>query len=224
MFRKSRMAAFAVLVALALSGLAVAQDRWGWGDGDRDDDAYRRGGNSAQAHEYGRQNGYRDGYNKGIHEGRENDPFDYRTPDWRQAGHGYKNWMGSFGQYQDGYRDAYSQGFRAGFQSVQGLRRGDGDGDRDDRGYRPYDPRVGGGFFGGDVARDWGYRDGSDAARSDLRLGKGFNSQPRGRYDDADRGYNRSYGDKREYKERYTEAYRQGYATVWDSQGRGWRR
>ena len=214
MFRKSRMAAFTVVVTLALSGLALAQGRYGDRDGDRDDDdGYYRRGNHNQAREYGHQNGYRDGYARGQHEGRENDPSDFRTPDWRQAGRGYENWMGPFGQYQNGYRDGYGQSFRVGFQSIQSWRRGDGDGD--DRAY----PRPVFGGFGGTAFR-WGFADGSRVAREDLERGKPYRAEPRGPYEDRDRGYASREGDQRYYKERYSEAYRQGYARTWaESQG-----
>ena len=87
----------------------------------------------------------------------------------------------------------------------------DGDRDRDrDRNYRDRDR-----FRGGDAARDWGFRDGSDAARSDWRARKSFNPSPRGRYKHSDRGYERYFGDKREYQEQYARAYREGYERAW---------
>ena len=42
----------------------------------------------AQTRQCGYDNGYRDGVARGQHEGRENDPYDYQTPDWRQATRG----------------------------------------------------------------------------------------------------------------------------------------
>lgn len=136
MLSKSRVAAFALFATLALSGLAVAQDR--------DDDRYRdRGG--------------------------------YQDRDDRYRDH------------DDRYRD------------------------RDD--YR---------FRSGNVARDWGSRDGAEAAWSDQRVGKSFNPNPRGRYKHSDRGYERHFGDKRWYQEQYARAYHEGYERAWDRGG--WRR
>ena len=95
----------------------------------------------------------------------------------------------------------------------------DGDRDRDhDRGWDRDDHR----FRGGDIARDWGSRDGSDAARGDWRARKSFNPTPRGRYKHSDRGYDRRFGDKRGYQEQYARAYHEGYERAW--QGGGWRR
>lgn len=60
-------------------------------------------------------------------------------------------------------------------------------------------------------ARAFGFRDGAAVAREDSYRGKPFNPNPRGRFDDADHGYRRAYGNKHEYREHYTEAYRAGY-------------
>ena len=126
MWRTMKLAAYALTATLALSGFALAQ----YGrDGDRDDDDhYRR--DSGQAQQYGYQNGYNDGVGKGRHEGREHDPGDYQTPDWRRASHGYKDWMGSQEVYQRAYRDGYSRGFRAGYEEVADRGRNRDNGDR----------------------------------------------------------------------------------------------
>ena len=122
--RQLRVGALAIAVIVAFSGLSLAQHR------DDDDDGGYYQSNSRQARQYGYQQGYRDGYAKGKHEGRENDPNDYQSPDWRQATRGYEQWMGSVQAFQSAYRNGYENGFRAGYQS---LNRGwvDGDEDRD---------------------------------------------------------------------------------------------
>jgi hypothetical protein len=71
------------------------------------------------------------------------------------------------------------------------------------------------------AARSFGFRDGAQVAREDTWRGKPFNPNPRGRYDDADHGYSRSFGDKREYRQRYAEAYRQGYQNSFRGYGNG---
>ena len=91
MRRQMRVVALAVSFVLALGTFAVAQ---GYDD-------YGRGA-AAQARQYGYDNGFRDGQHRGQHEGRENDPYDYHTPDWHQASHGYKNWMGPISAFQNG--------------------------------------------------------------------------------------------------------------------------
>jgi hypothetical protein len=180
---------------LGLGTFTLAQDA---------DDYYR--GSAAQARQYGYDNGYKDGEHRGHHEGKENDPFDYHTPDWRQATHGYKSWMGPVSGFQNGYQQGYADGFRAGFLSERPQWRSDGDRDRDD-GYR------GSGFYGSSkrIGYDVGYQDGVSVAREDLYKNKAFDPNPRGRYDDRDHGYRREYGDKNAYKAEYTDGYRAGY-------------
>jgi hypothetical protein len=206
MARQVRIAALAVSVVLALGAFAVAQDR---------DDYYR--GDVAQARQYGYDNGFRDGEKRGRHEGRENDPYDYHTPDWRQATHGYKGWMGPVNVFQNGYQQGYADGFRSGFNSERPGGRGDGD--RDDR-YRG-NGYYGNGYSGNSgydsrIGYDTGYQDGVSMAREDQYRNKSFNPNPRGRFDDRDHGYRREYGDKGAYKAEYTDGYRAGYQATYN--------
>lgn len=204
MWRTMRMAAYTLTATVGLSGLALAQyDR----DGDRDD-YYRR--DSGQAQQYGYQNGYNDGVGKGRHEGRERDRNDYQTPDWRHASRGYKSWMGSQDVYQRAYREGYSNGFRAGYDEVAGNWQ---------RGRRAYGWNNDGWRTGYDgdssnVANRFGYQDGAEAAREDIYHRKEYNSKPRGRFGDRDRGYLREFGNKDRYKAEYTAGYRAGYDSV----------
>ena len=206
LIRQMRMAAYAVAVTVMLSGLALAYDR------DGDDDYHR--GNAAQTRDYGYQNGYKDGLRKGRHEGKENDPYDFRSPGWERADHGYKSWMGPYDFFRDGYRDGYHVGFESGFQSVRG--RGDHDRDRDGRG----DYREGQSWRGEHVdyrgpAYDTGFQDGSRVARQDMMNGKPFNSYPRSGYAGADHGYHSNYGSKSAYQAEYSSGYRNGYQSVY---------
>jgi hypothetical protein len=211
---KQTMKSLALLVMLMLvvSGLALSQDY------DRDDGGYY-GGNAAQSRQYGYQNGYRDGLSKGRHEGRENDPNDYRDPNWRQATAGYERWMGPVNSFQQGYRDGYQNGFRAGYVR-ENRRHGDGDGDADDRGHGGYYPYGGanGGYSPvgryGSPAYQIGYQDGANVAREDISSRKPFNPNPRGKYDDEDHGYSSRYGSKRAYQAEYASGYRSGYQSA----------
>ncbi len=208
MQRHMRMAALAVSLVLALGTLAVAQD---WDD-------YNRGGGFALARQYGYDNGFRDGEKRGRHEGRENDPYDYHTPDWRQATHGYKGWMGPVNAFQNGYQQGYADGFRSGFIAERPGWRDREAGRDDDRGGAYY----GNGYYGGNyvdssrIAYDTGYQDGATMAREDLYKNKRFNPNPRARFDDRDHGYHREYGDKNLYKDHYTDGYRAGYEATFN--------
>jgi hypothetical protein len=104
----------------------------------------------------------------------------------------------------------------AGYAAAQDYRYYDRDDnryyDRDNRYYDRYDGRSFG--RGIHVAREFGFRDGAAVAREDMWRGKPFNPNPRGRYDDADHGYRREFGDKHEYRERYSAAYRAAYQST----------
>ena len=190
MKRNLMMASCALALTLVMSGVALAHD----GD---DDDNYRQG-NPAQAHNYGYQNGYRDGASHGRHEGRERDPNDYQAPDWRQTTRGYRDWMGSVNEYRRGYQEGYQNGFRDAYPNTTWNDGQNGE-------------RYGGGWQSDNPGYRFGYEDGTTAARSDIQLGKSYNSRPRGRYDDRDHGYRREYGSKDRYKDNYSAGYRAGY-------------
>ncbi len=96
-----------------------------------------------------------------------------------------------------------------------------GNRDRDDGGWRSndhdgwnggfrYDERGGYGERA-ETARRFGFEDGTEVASEDIRRHKRFNSDPRGRYHDCDRGYHHEFGDRGWYKEQYARAYRNGY-------------
>jgi hypothetical protein len=162
-----------------------------------------------QTQQSGYNNGYRDGVARGQHEGRENDPFDYHTPDWRQATRGYQPWMGPVSVFQQGYQEGYASGFRAGFVSVRpGWREGDGDD------FRP--TSYPGDHYSANVGYTFGRQDGAEAAREDLYHNKPFNPNPRGRYGSMDHGYQRDYGDKGHYKSQYDAGYHNGYDAVFN--------
>lgn len=73
------------------------------------------------------------------------------------------------------------------------------------------------------VARDYGFRDGARVGQEDTWRGKPYNPYPRGKYDDADHGYSRRFGDKHVYRQIYTEAYRRGYESAFRGYSYGYR-
>lgn len=209
MWRSMKMSAYALAATLALSGLALAQRDRDY-DNDGDDNGYYRGGNFEQARRAGYQRGYNEGVGSGRHEGREHDPYDYKTPDYGQAKRGYERWMGPVEVYQRAYREGYSNGFRSGYEEVAGNGRGrDGYDNWSRDGWRTaYD------FEGANVANRFGHDDGAQAAREDIYHRKEYNSKPRGRFGGRDRGYLREFGSKDRYKAEYTASYRAGYDAV----------
>ena len=97
--------------------------------------------------------------------------------------------------------------------------------DREDNRYYDNDDHRGNFERGAQVAHEFGFRDGQEAARGDVWAGKPFHSNPRGRFEDADHGYRREFGSKHEYREQYAQAYREGYERAFDNRHysrRGW--
>lgn len=79
----------------------------------------------------------------------------------------------------------------------------------------PYDNR-GGGYYGGDYGRgapaaQIGFQDGRRDGERDFMRRRGFRPERNDNFRDADRGYNRRFGDKRYYRDQYRSAYLQGY-------------
>jgi hypothetical protein len=110
--------------------------------------------------------------------------------------------------------------FTIGYAAAQDRRYYD---DGDYRYHRDYD-RDGDGYRhefreGIRAARDMGYQDGARIAREDSWSGKRFNPYPRG-HNHADRGYSREFGSLHEYREHYTQAYREGYSGAYQGYDR----
>ena len=96
-----------------------------------------------------------------------------------------------------GDRDAYIDGYRAGFGSAASGWRGG-----DDRYYgRNYQTQ----------AYNFGFEDGLRIGSQDRNTGHSFRPTHGDRYDDADRGYDHSFGDKGDYKNAYRSGYVAGY-------------
>lgn len=181
-----------------------------WRDNDRDRDRDWDGDRS-------NQRAYRDGYKDGQ----------------KAARH-----RGNSGKYNNHYRDrderrAYDLGYRRGYGNGNGQwsngdwrndRNRDGDW-RDDRGNQgrsnhPFGdvlgqsgnyPNGGDGGYGIGNARGIGYNDGLLAGQRDRSTGHSFRPTQNKGYQDADKGYSSSIGDKNQYKQVYRDAFMQGY-------------
>jgi hypothetical protein len=87
--------------------------------------------------------------------------------------------------------------------------------DRDDWRYRDgggYNENYDRGYGDYDAAFDNGYRDGLIMGERDAQRNRAFRPNKNDWYEDADRGYNRAYGDKNLYKHQYREAFERGYS------------
>lgn len=87
--------------------------------------------------------------------------------------------------------------------------------DRDDWRYRDdgrYRENYDRGYGDYDAAFDNGYRDGLTMGERDAQRNRAFRPNKNDWYEDADRGYNRAYGDKNLYRYQYRRAFEQGYS------------
>lgn len=193
MVRRLRMPALLIAVALTLSAMALAHD----------DDDYR--GYSAQAQRYGYQQGYKDGVRHGKDDYEDRRSYNVQSNDWDRASRGYSEWMGSFRVFQNSYRDGYQRGYDVAYNRAGDWRDDHGRFERDGYRYDGWETRR--------AAQNYGFEDGCRIGREDTYRAKPFNPYPRSG-NHADRGYRREYGDKNEYREEYSRAYRQGYESV----------
>jgi hypothetical protein len=98
------------------------------------------------------------------------------------------------------------------------------DADRDNGRYRndrDRDDRYNGGGYDRSYspAFDNGYRDGVAMGQRDSQKRKSFNPSKNDQFEDADRGYSKSFGDKNLYKNQYRQGFERGYA---EGYGRRW--
>jgi hypothetical protein len=197
MYRRIRTAAFAVVIAVLLSGLALAQRR-------DDDDNNDSNNHKDRQHESKRDHDQDRDHDRDDHDVRrgKSDP-----PGWS---HGRKTGWGDHdvppGQDKDRDRDDHrwhDRDDRDGNWRNQGAYRNDGNN-------YPYS-RGGQGGYGNNPGYSQGYQDGSRVGQSDMAHGKPFNSYPRGAYRTSDHGYHSGYGNKGAYQQSYLRGYETAY-------------
>lgn len=66
----------------------------------------------------------------------------------------------------------------------------------------------------GNSGYNFGYQDGAMVARQDMAERKPYHPDVRGKYEDADHGYNSGMGDKQAYRSQYMSGYRAGYVAT----------
>ena len=217
------IAAAVIAMALATSTVTLAQDgngdgddrgRWGQGNDQGNDNRWYQ--QASDQRNRGYSEGYRMGFNHGSEERREGDRNGWRDSNCNRGGWGWRDGDdNAFSQaYRNGCRSGFEDGFRGRDFRLAQYGGGYGDGNFDENGQpwgrdRGNDPFYGRGGY--TIALHFGGEDGRTAAYEDWQRRKSYNSRPRGRFDDADRGYQRQYGDRDQYKREYTQGYRQGY-------------
>lgn len=181
----------ACMVALSLSGLAVAHEHVHSG--------------ARTAAQFGYQNGYVDGFQHGREDRQARAGYSFVSKDYDDALRGYEAYMGSRERHRNGYRAGYDDGFHnrsARFAEPYVTPPSDGD-------WGTYPSR---GFHGRQsVTFRVGYEDGLIAGEKDRRHNKNFRPSKHDRYEDADHGYSHDYRPKKEYKSEYREGFLAGY-------------
>jgi hypothetical protein len=208
MLRLLTRLSLACMVALSLSGLAVAHER---------DDHGPRG-----AVQYGYHNGYLDGFQHGREDSGARVGYEFESRDYDSAMRGYESYMGSEEQYRNGYREGYATGYDDGYYG-RDTRFGDRsselpyNGEAYGYGQRPAEgPHS--------VAFQVGYKDGLIEGGKDRRHNKNFQPEKHDRYKDGDQGYTHDYGSKKDYKREFREGYMAGYQRGYGDLEGGWNR
>lgn len=160
--------------------------------------AYAQGGRSfprASAAQAQFDQGFRLGVRAGETDARRGERFNYRDErDWQRSGSR---------PFRDGFERGYSDGYRRGGYVGRG---GSGVyGGRGDGGYR------GGGAVYADPATAAGFEDGYRQGAEDARDGDRFDPVRAKRYREGDRGYDRRYGSREQWKTAYRQGFRAGY-------------
>jgi len=208
MLRQLKTAGLVLTAILFITGLAVAQDRYG---------------GSMNSKEHGQQHGYRDGLRQGRADRSHREEYNFKTEDYKHADEGYEKYMGEHDDFQDGYRNGYHTGYDDGFygrpirSDVYGL---DERYDPDRVPRRDGDADVYADWGYSDVAMDTGYRDGLQAGRQDLQNRKDYRPNKHEAYEDADHGYRKNYGDKNRYKAQYRKGFVRGYEDAFNRRER----
>lgn len=152
--------------------------------------------------------GYREGVRAGERDLRSRDRYDYRDERaWQRAD------TRAFREgFERGYNEAYRRGGYVGRGGYGGYGRGPGDDGRygrdDDRYGR--DGRYGRSGYGNPAA-EAGYEDGYRQGVDDARDGDRRDPVRAKRYREGDRGYDRRYGSRDDWKAAYRQAFIAGY-------------
>ncbi len=204
--RSIRLAALAVAMTLAFSGLALARDH--------DDDKHDRWDKHADRdrhHDHDRDwNRKHDNWNERDRERRE------REHHWWERERHHDDAYGN-GQIYNRYPRGYPSG---GVYSYPGGGYPGGSYPSGGYGY-PGSVYGRGGSSGRNGGYNFGYQDGSYMARKDMSQNKRFNPSPRNEFGNRTHGYNNSFGDKNYYRSEYSSGYAAGYEANYRG-GRGW--
>ena len=197
--RSIRLAALAVAMTLAFSGLALARDH--------DDDDHPRDQHADRHHDWDHDrdhHGDRDwnrdrDRNRDRSRAREQERWEREHRGWGQRNDHDRD----DGYYRGPVYNRYPNGYPGTYSYPGGG----------------YGGTIYGRGNGRNLGYNFGYQDGVNRAREDMAKNKPFNPNPRGSEGNRDRGYNSSYGDKNYYRAEYTQGYQSGYRSAYRGGG-----
>lgn len=173
----------------------------------------RRDASKSEAYRSGYEQGYRDGFHHGEEDFRDRLDFDPESEEFKKADRGYQKSLKHKDEYKRGYREAYRLGYEEGYEGRGFGDRSDRIGDRYPSRRSRFPGRNGDSRF--DTAFEMGSRqglqDGLQKGEEDRRRNRSYDVDRHDWYDDADRGYRSSYGDKDDYRAGYRRGFEEGY-------------
>jgi hypothetical protein len=196
---KSLVLVLAMTVGSGLVASAQSNRSWGWQDRDHDHDRdhdrdHRNHNNNSAAW----QDGYRAGQWAATHRGNGNGHGSrWKKDDDRRA-------------YQAGYERGMAEARNGGYNNNGPYNNGPYNNGPYNTG-RNYPGNYPNGAYGVGNARGIGYNDGLLAGQKDRSTGHSFRPTQNKGYQDADKGYSSSVGDKNQYKQSYRDGFMQGY-------------
>jgi hypothetical protein len=199
--RSMRLAALAVAMTLAFSGLALARDH---NDHYKDKHVDHHHDSNHAWTAGGKARGNANGNTSAGNREHRNDDYYGGGQVYNRYPNGYPGGGQVYSRYPNGYPGGYPNG-GYGYPGSGNGRGGYGNGGSSGAGYNQ------------------GLQDGSYQARKDVAQGKPFNPNPRGA-SHSDHGYSSSMGDKYAYQASYNQGYHSGYQSSYGGRGgnRGW--
>jgi hypothetical protein len=208
MIQRLIQSGFAVALLIGLSGSALVYTA----GQNRNDDRDTQYGGSLDARQHGYEHAYRDGADRGRQDRDRGIAYNLQPNDYQIGAREYEPAFGNRRQYMTGYREGYKAGYDVGYNDrggryseLYGRRPGDGQVQgRSD----VYATRAWGSSH---MAFDVGYRDGITAGQTDQGGNVRSNYRATTAYQNADRGYRASAGDRDSYRMQFRDGFERGY-------------
>ena len=209
MIQRVIRSSFAVALLLGLSGSAAVYTAAAQNRNDNRDTQYS---GSLDARQHGYEHAYRDGADRGRQDRDSGIAYNLKPNDYQIGAREYEAAFGNRSQYMTGYREGYKAGYDIGYND-RGGRYGELYGRRegDNQAQPRADVYANRSWGSTHMAFDVGYRDGITAGQADQGRNVRSNYRATPAYQNADRGYRPSAGDKDLYRLQFRDGFERGY-------------